>query len=38
MVPVFIIIPSVIIFKEKVTLKEVIGALIAVGGVAVFFL
>jgi drug/metabolite transporter (DMT)-like permease len=37
-VPVLIIPPSVIFFKEKVTLKEVIGAVIAVGGVAMFFL
>ena len=38
LVPVLIIIPSVILFREKVTLKEVAGALLAVGGVALFFI
>ncbi len=38
LVPVFIILPAVIIFKEKVTPREVIGAFVAVGGVAMFFL
>ncbi len=37
-VPVLIIGPSMILYKEKITLKEVIGALLAVGGVAIFFL
>jgi len=37
-VPVLIIAPSVIFLKEKVTLKEIVGALIAVAGVALFFL
>jgi drug/metabolite transporter (DMT)-like permease len=37
-VPVLIIPPSIILFKEKVTLKEVSGAILAVGGVALFFL
>lgn len=37
-VPVLIIFPSVILFKEKVTGREILGALIAVGGVALFFL
>jgi drug/metabolite transporter (DMT)-like permease len=37
-VPVLIIPPAIFIFKEKVNLKEVIGALIAVGGVALLFL
>lgn len=36
--PVLIIPPSVLLFKEKVTIKEMIGALIAVGGVAILFL
>lgn len=36
--PVIIILPSVIIFNEKVTLREIIGAFVAVGGVAMFFL
>jgi drug/metabolite transporter (DMT)-like permease len=35
---VLIIPPSVLLFKEKVTLKEVLGAILAVGGVALFFL
>jgi drug/metabolite transporter (DMT)-like permease len=37
-VPVLIIPPSIILFKEKVTLKEAIGAILAVSGVAFFFL
>ncbi|MBE0648464.1 MAG: DMT family transporter [Bacteroidales bacterium] len=37
-VPVLIIAPSAVFLKEKVTLKEIIGAVIAVGGVALFFL
>ncbi len=37
-VPVLIIPPSVLLFKEKVTLKEILGAILAVGGVALFFL
>jgi drug/metabolite transporter (DMT)-like permease len=36
-VPVLIIPPAVILFKEKVTLKEVLGAILAVTGVALFF-
>ena len=37
-VPIMIIPPAVIIFKEKVSLKEVVGAVIAVLGVAIFFI
>jgi drug/metabolite transporter (DMT)-like permease len=37
-VPVLIIPPAIIFFKEKITIKEVIGSLIAVGGVAMFFM
>ncbi|NQV03490.1 MAG: DMT family transporter [Bacteroidia bacterium] len=37
-VPVLIIAPSVIFLKEKVTFKEIAGAIIAVAGVALFFL
>ncbi len=37
-VPVLIIPPSMLLFKERVTLKEVLGAFIAVAGVAVLFL
>lgn len=36
--PVLIIAPSIILFKEKVNWKEIIGAIITVGGVAIFFL
>ena len=38
LVPVLIIVPSVIVFHEKVTFKEVIAAFIAVAGTAIFFL
>jgi drug/metabolite transporter (DMT)-like permease len=38
LVPVFIIPPSMILYKEKVTIKEIAGAVIAVSGVALFFL
>jgi len=37
-VPVFILIPSVMIFHEKLNWKEVAGAFLAVAGMAVFFL
>lgn len=37
-VPVLIIPPAMILFKEKVTAKETIGAVLAVTGVAFFFL
>jgi len=37
-VPVLIIAPAVLIFKEKFNSKELIGALITVGGVMLFFL
>jgi drug/metabolite transporter (DMT)-like permease len=36
-VPVLIIPPAILLFREKVTFKEVVGALIAVSGVAVLF-
>jgi drug/metabolite transporter (DMT)-like permease len=38
LVPVLIIAPAVILYKQKVTLPEIIGAVISVAGVAVFFL
>lgn len=38
LVPVFIIIPAMVLFKQKVTLSEIIGAIVSVGGVALFFL
>lgn len=37
-VPVLIIAPAIFIFKEKVNWKEIVGALITVAGVAMFFL
>lgn len=37
-VPVFILIPSVIFFHEKLNWKEVAGAFLAVVGMAIFFL
>ena len=37
-VPVLIIAPSVLLFKEKVTPREIAGAMVAVAGVAVLFL
>lgn len=36
-VPVLIILPSVVIFKQKVSVKEIIGAVISVAGVSLFF-
>jgi drug/metabolite transporter (DMT)-like permease len=38
LVPVFIILPAVFLFKQKVTLTELFGAIVSVGGVALFFL
>jgi drug/metabolite transporter (DMT)-like permease len=38
LVPVLIIAPAVILYKQRVTIPEIIGAIISVGGVAVFFL
>ncbi len=37
-VPVLIIIPAIVFFKEKITTKEVIGAVIAFIGVVMFFI
>lgn len=37
-VPVFIILPSILIFKEKFTWKEILGAFVSVGGVVLFFI
>ncbi|MDA3954197.1 MAG: DMT family transporter [Bacteroidales bacterium] len=37
-VPILIIPPAIVFFKEKITTKEVIGSIIAVGGVALFFM
>jgi drug/metabolite transporter (DMT)-like permease len=38
LVPVFIILPAVVFFKQKVTVSEVLGAIVSVAGVALFFL
>ena len=38
LVPVLIILPAVILFRQKVTLAEVVGAFISVAGVALFFI
>jgi len=37
-VPILIIAPSVVLFKEKVTVKEILGAFISVIGVVLFFI
>jgi drug/metabolite transporter (DMT)-like permease len=37
LVPVFILLPAVVLYKQKVTLSEVIGAIVSVAGVALFF-
>ena len=38
LVPVFIILPAVVMFKQKVTLAEMLGAIVSVTGVALFFI
>jgi drug/metabolite transporter (DMT)-like permease len=38
LVPVFIILPTVIFLKQKVALTEILGAIVSVAGVALFFL
>jgi drug/metabolite transporter (DMT)-like permease len=38
LVPIFIIPPSIWYFKHKVTLREIIGTIISLAGVALFFL
>ena len=38
LVPVLIILPAVIIYKQKVTIPEIAGAIISVAGVALFFI
>jgi len=38
LVPVFIIMPAVVLFKQKVTIPEILGAIVSVAGVALFFL
>jgi drug/metabolite transporter (DMT)-like permease len=36
--PVLIILPAIILFKEKVNWKEILGAVITVAGIVLFFL
>jgi drug/metabolite transporter (DMT)-like permease len=38
LVPIFIILPAFVLFKQKVTLSEILGSIVSVGGVALFFL
>ena len=38
LVPIFIIIPSSIMFKEKITARQVVGAVITIVGASLFFL
>jgi len=38
LVPVFIILPAVVLYKQKVTWAEIAGAFLSVGGVALFFI
>jgi drug/metabolite transporter (DMT)-like permease len=38
LVPVFIILPAVVQYKQKVTIPELLGAVVSVAGVALFFL
>jgi drug/metabolite transporter (DMT)-like permease len=37
-VPILIIAPSVWIYREKITVAEIIGAVISVSGIAMFFI
>ncbi|ADQ78858.1 protein of unknown function DUF6 transmembrane [Paludibacter propionicigenes WB4] len=38
LVPIFIIVPSAIMFKEKIKPQQIIGAIITIGGATMFFL
>lgn len=38
LVPIFIIVPSAVIFREKITARQVMGAIISIVGASVFFL
>jgi len=38
LVPVMIIVPAVVLYKQRVTIAELLGAVVSVGGVALFFL
>ncbi|MDO5665149.1 MAG: DMT family transporter [Bacteroidia bacterium] len=38
LVPIFIIVPTAVMFKEKITAQQVIGAVISITGASIFFL
>ncbi len=38
LVPIFIILPSALMFKEKITLRQVIGAIVSILGASLFFI
>ena len=38
LVPIFIILPTAIMFKEKITVQQVMGAVISIAGATIFFL
>lgn len=38
LVPIFIIVPSAIMFKEKITARQIIGAIVSISGAAMFFM
>jgi len=38
LVPIFIIVPSAIMFKEKIRPQQVIGAIISIAGATLFFI
>lgn len=37
-VPILLIVPAIFLFREKISLKEIIGSFLAVGGVAILFM
>jgi drug/metabolite transporter (DMT)-like permease len=37
-VPIFIIAPSAVMFHEKITVRQVVGAVISIVGASIFFL
>jgi drug/metabolite transporter (DMT)-like permease len=37
LVPVFILLPAVVLYRQKVTVMEILGAIVSVAGVALFF-
>jgi Predicted membrane protein len=38
LVPIFIIVPTAVMFKEKITARQVVGAVISIAGASIFFL